>query len=84
MNVPAFSQQQQQQQQQQPQQQQQQQQQRQQQQKSSPRFGKDSRESYIQIHVHRKLHAHVSKLSDEDGKFDRFLQFALVILFWIH
>jgi len=29
-------------------------------------FGKDSRESYIQIHVHRKLHAHVSKMSDEE------------------
>ena len=52
--------------------------------KTSPRFGKDSRESYIQIHVHRKLHAHVSKMSDEDGKFDRFMQFALVILYWIH
>ena len=70
MNVPTFS--------------QQQQQQQQQKKKTSPRFGKDSRESYIQIHVHRKLHAHVSKMSDEDGKFDRFMQFALVILYWIH
>lgn len=29
-------------------------------------FGKESRESYIQIHVHRKLHGHVAKMSDEE------------------
>ena len=47
------------------------------------RFGKESRESYIQIHVHRKLHGHVAKMSDEEPLSGIRGADRVVMFFWV-